>query len=120
MGLVQAGHRLAIIALIGLLGAAGLAFAGREFYAALGLSFGAADLGICTAVAALSLRPLVGSLLRETRGVIRLNAALAGFALIIMLVARAGVIQEDVRQAGQSVRGGVTSFFSPPPALPPQ
>ncbi len=119
-GLLQAGHRLGVIALLALLGAAAEAFTGHAFYWPLAAAFGGADLAVCVAILSLSFVRPGEPLRREAAGVLLFNGVVAVAATAFMLVARAGVVQDDVRQAGQSVRAEVTAFFSPPPALPPQ
>ncbi len=118
-GVLQVGHRFATVALVALLAAIGSAAASRDFYLPLAVAFGCADVGLCAALLSMSLtrRSLPG---REAAGVLAFNIVLAGLSLLMMVVARADVIRDAVRDQGDAARAAITSFFTPPPVLPPR
>ncbi len=118
--LLQISHRAGTVALLAVLGTGYLAFSGHEFYAALACASGCAIAGLCCAILTLSFARRGGRQWREAVGVGAFNATIAVLGLILMLVARAGVIQDSIREGGASLRSSVQDFFTAPPTLPPQ
>jgi hypothetical protein len=118
--LLQVSHRLATVGLFALLGTGYLAFAGKEFYPALASAVGCSDIGLCAALLAMPFTRRGRPACREAFGVAVFNGMLGMVGLTLILIARAGVIQESIRQDGTSLRTTVQDFLTAPPALPPQ
>jgi hypothetical protein len=112
--------RFGAIILLGTIGAAAAAVLLTDAHAGLATGVAAADLLLCSAVFAWTVDDAHHAFRREATGVLAFNAGILVVSVVLMLIARAGVIQDTIRQEGGVVRGQVQDFFTPPPALPPQ
>jgi len=81
---------------------------------------GSADLLLCWSVFAWTTDAAHHTDRREAMGVLMFNGAILAVSVVLMLVARAGVIQDTIRDEGGALRGQVQDFFTPPQVLPPQ
>ena len=55
---------------------------------------------------------------RELVGVMAFHSLIASASVLLMLVARLGVMQAGIKSAGESTRSAVQEFFTPTPPLP--
>ncbi len=117
---LQVGHRASAVAFLALLVTGAAAYLGRDFYLPLAVALGCADLALCAALLTFSFAARGQPQWREALGVATFNLSIAVVAVTLMVVARLGVLQEDVRGAGGEARRSVRAFLTPPPALPPQ
>jgi hypothetical protein len=117
--LLQVAHRLGTVALLAGFVTGYFVFAGKVFYVPLAIVAGCAVVGFSSAVMVLSLVHRGEPQVREAVGVGIFNAVIGAFALAFMLVARAGVIQDTLRQDGGAIRAQVQDYFQAPQAMPP-
>ena len=112
--LLQISHRLAVVALLAMIGTVASIALGKSFTLPLAAAVGGADVAVCLAVLVLSLNQRR----REAMGLVWFNGVLIAAGVVLMLVARLDVIGADLKADGTAVREQVQVWMTPTAPVP--